>query len=93
MSLAAVINERSIADDKARLSEEQLAVAIDAAQLGRWDWDLATSTLTWSEGTRRMYEVPLDGPVGLETFQRLIHPDDRPLHRRRHGGRRAGPPD
>ena len=79
MSLAAVINERSIADGKARLSEEQLAVAIDAAQLGRWDWDLATSTLTWSEGTRRMYEVPLDEPVGLETFQRLIHPDDRPL--------------
>ena len=79
MSLAAVINERSVANDKARLSEEQLAIAIDAAQLGRWDWDLATRTLTWSEGTRRMYEVPLDGPVGIETFQRLIHPDDRPL--------------
>ena len=79
MSLAAVINERSVADDKARLSEEQLAVAIDAAQLGRWDWDLASSTMTWSEGTRRMYEVPLDEPVGVETFQHLIHPDDRPL--------------
>ena len=79
MLLAAVINEWSVADRKARLSEEQLAVAIDAAQLGRWDWDLATSTLTWSEGTRRMYEVPLDAPVGIETFQRLIHPDDRPL--------------
>jgi PAS domain S-box-containing protein len=79
MSLAAVINERSAADAKARLSEEQLAIAIDAAQLGRWDWDISTGTLTWSEGTRRMYEVPPDGPVGVETFQRLVHPDDRPL--------------
>ena len=79
MSLAAVINERSVADAKARLSEEQLAIAIDAAQLGRWDWDIDTSTLTWSEGTRRMYEVPLEGPVGVETFQRLVHPDDKPL--------------
>jgi PAS domain S-box-containing protein len=79
MSLAVVINERLAADAKARLSEEQLAIAIDAAQLGRWDWDIETSTLTWSEGTRRMYEVPLEGPVGVETFQRLVHPDDKPL--------------
>ena len=79
MSLAAVINERSVADTKARVSEEQLAMAIDAAQLGRWDWEIATGTLTWSEGTRRMYEVPSDGPVGVETFQRLVHPDDKPL--------------
>jgi signal transduction histidine kinase len=79
MSLAAVINERSAADAKARLSEEQLAIAIDAAQLGRWDWEIATGTLNWSEGTRRMYEVPLEGPVGVETFQRLVHPDDKPL--------------
>jgi PAS domain S-box-containing protein len=79
MSLAAVLNERSVADRNARLSEEALAVAIDAAQLGRWDWDLETSTLTWSEGTRRMYEVPPDVPVTVETFQRLIHPDDLPL--------------
>jgi PAS domain S-box-containing protein len=79
MSLAAVISERSVADAKARLSEEQLAIAIDAAQLGRWDWDIDTSTLSWSEGTRRMYEVPLEGPVGVETFQRLVHPDDKPL--------------
>ena len=79
MSLAAVINERSDADSKARLSEEQLALAIDAAQLGRWDWDLATQTLTWSDGTRRLYEVGPDEPVSAETFNRLIHPDDRPL--------------
>jgi len=79
MLLAAVINEWLVADRKARLSEEQLAVAIDAAQLGRWEWDLATSTLNWSAGTRRMYEVDLDVPVSTETFQRLIHPDDRPL--------------
>jgi len=79
MSLAAVMNERAVADSKARLSEEQLAIAIDAAQMGRWDWDLATQTLTWSDATRRMYEVGPDEPVSAETFNRLIHPDDRPV--------------
>lgn len=79
MGLAAVLEERAHADAKARWSEEELAIAIDAAQLGRWDWDIATQKLTWSETTRRMYEVPLDAQVGPETFQALVHPDDRPL--------------
>jgi signal transduction histidine kinase len=79
MSLAAVIQERAHADAKARWSEEELAIAIDAAQLGRWDFDIQTGTLTWSDTTRRMYEVPLDVPVLPDMFHALVHPDDRPL--------------
>ena len=54
-------------------------MAINALQLGRWEWEVATEQLTWSEATRRMYEVPLDGPVTPATFQALIHPEDRHL--------------
>jgi PAS domain S-box-containing protein len=79
MSLAAVMNERSAAETTARLSEEQLAIAIDVAQIGRWDWDIANATLAWSDSTRRMYEVPADAPISAESFERLVHPDDRPL--------------
>ncbi|HET7220975.1 MAG TPA: MASE1 domain-containing protein, partial [Vicinamibacterales bacterium] len=67
MSLAAVLRERASADDKARRSEEQLAMAIEAAQLGRWEYDITTDHLTWSEVTRRIYEVPLDAPVTRDT--------------------------
>jgi signal transduction histidine kinase len=79
MSLAAVIRERAQADANARRSEAELAIAIDAAQLGRWEWDVKAGRLYWSDITRRMYEVPLDGPVSPATFDALIHPDDRPL--------------
>jgi PAS domain S-box-containing protein len=79
MSLAAVVRERARAEAKARESEAQFAIAIDAAQLGRWEWDIAESRLTWSDVTRRIYEVPPDEPVNADTFQRLIHPDDQPL--------------
>ena len=79
MSLAAVIRERARADAAARSSEDQLALAIEAAQLGRWEWDLASSRLTWSDITRRIYEVPPDVPVTPETFEALVHPDDRSL--------------
>jgi signal transduction histidine kinase len=79
MSLAAVIRERTHANASARSSEEQLAIALDAAQLGRWEWDIAASRLIWSDITRRLYEVPPGAPVTPETFERLIHPDDRHL--------------
>lgn len=77
MSLAAVLRERALAEATAQRSEEQLAIAIEAAQLGRWEYDFATKRLTWSEETRRIYEVPLDEPVTPATFDALVHPDDR----------------
>ena len=79
MLLAAVLRERTHADAKARWSEEQLAIAIEAAQLGRWEWDIDTRRLTWSDITRQIYEVPLDVEVTPATFETLVHPDDRQL--------------
>ena len=79
MSLAALTEDRARAESKARQSDEQLDIVLDAAQLGRWDWDIAQQRLEWSDITRRMYGVPLDGPVGMETLAALIHPDDSPV--------------
>ena len=79
MSLASLTEDRARAESKARQSEEQLDVVLDAAQLGRWEWDIAQQRLEWSDITRRMYGVPLDVPVGPETFAALVHPDDHHL--------------
>ena len=76
MSLAALTEDRTRAESRARQSDEQLDIVLDAAQLGRWDWDIAQQRLEWSDITRRMYGVPLDAPVGMETLATLIHPDD-----------------
>jgi signal transduction histidine kinase len=77
MSLAAIVRERARAEEQARASEEQLAVAMDAVQLGRWEWEVGSQELSWSETTRRMYEVPLDAPVTSKTLDALVHPEDR----------------
>jgi signal transduction histidine kinase len=79
MSLAAVVRERARADANARWSEEHLAIAMESAQLGRWEWDIDAARLTWSDITRRMYELPPDAEVTPQLVERMIHPDDRPL--------------
>lgn len=79
MALASVVRERERADAGARFSEEQLAMTIEAAQVGRWDWDVARQELQWSEITRRIYEVPLDGPIDPQAVHELVHPEDRHL--------------
>jgi len=79
MALTTLTEDRTRAQSNARQSEEQLEIVLDAAQLGRWDWDIAQQRLEWSDITRRMYGVPLDVPVSMEMLAALIHPDDRPV--------------
>lgn len=77
MSLAAVVRERARAEAYARSSEAHLALAIEAAQLGRWEWDLGAGSLTWSDIAFRTCEVAPDERVTPAAFEALVHPDDR----------------
>ena len=79
MALTTLTEDRTRAQSNARQSEEQLDIALDAAQLGRWEFDIPQQRLEWSAITRRMYGVPLDVPVSPETYMALVHPDDRHL--------------
>ena len=81
MSLAAVIRERARAEEQARRSEEQLQLAIEAARLGRWDWDIPSNRASWCAESRRIRRRrgDDDAPVTLERFRSLVHPDDREM--------------
>ncbi len=61
-----------------RLSEERLRLALDAGQMGVWDWDLATGGLTWSDSLEPIHGLA-PGTFGgtFEDFAELIHPEDR----------------
>jgi PAS domain S-box-containing protein len=59
-------------------SEERLRFALDAADMGTWDWDVERSGLTWSPGLERVHGLSpgtFDGT--FESYQREIHPEDR----------------
>jgi PAS domain S-box-containing protein len=57
--------------------DRQLQLALDAAELGTWNWDPTTNELAWSDRCRTLIGVSADEPPRVDTFLRLVHPDDR----------------
>ncbi|WP_245886481.1 SpoIIE family protein phosphatase [Kineococcus xinjiangensis] len=52
-------------------------LAIDAAGIGSWDWDLRTGRLTWDERLLELFGLgaaDFDGTI--ESFNARVHPDD-----------------
>ena len=66
------------AESALRKSEEQLRMAVDAGEVGIWDWDMVTNQVSWSDRVFRMHDMaPGDPTGGFEGFRSRIHPDDR----------------
>ncbi len=58
-------------------SESQLRLALEAARVVVWDWDLKTGRAIWEETyTRILGYDPNELDPGVQTWKRDIHPDD-----------------
>jgi len=69
---------RKSAEDIIRRSEERLKLALDAGQIGVWDWDIIHDRIEWSDMVYDIHGVERGTfPGGLENFARLLHPQDR----------------
>jgi len=78
LALAAVIQERFRAEEAAHHNEERLAIAMTAAQMGTWEWDIRKNTSTWSDETKRIFGMsPSDPETSAEEFYSMVHPEDR----------------
>jgi PAS domain S-box-containing protein len=66
-------------DATLREREERLRLALEAAQMGTWDWDLQTGTVAWSANLEVAAGLG-PGTFGgtYEAFLALVHPGDRP---------------
>jgi hypothetical protein len=54
--------------------EEQLRLAIAAAGVALWSWNVDTSRFTMDERAFHLWGVPLSGSVTFETFLRIFIP-------------------
>ncbi len=70
------VTDRQKAEDQLRKSEERRRLALDAAEMGAWNIEAQSDTLSCDE----RFELVFGGQVGPITFEQafaLIHPDDR----------------
>lgn len=69
------ISERKLADYLLRQSEERLSLALDAAQMGVWEWNILTDAVYWSP---ECVEIMGQGKFAGDSasFTRALHPDD-----------------
>ncbi|NUP98629.1 MAG: PAS domain-containing protein [Armatimonadetes bacterium] len=61
-----------------RESQDHLELALEAAAMGTWEWDMRSGRVTWSDNLEPLHGLPPGGFGGtIEAYQELIHPDDR----------------
>jgi signal transduction histidine kinase len=73
-------NENMLSALALKASEQRRALAVDAAQLGTWRWDIRTNELTGSYRFRSLLGFRLTPPQATWSFDRIldhVHPDDR----------------
>jgi PAS domain S-box-containing protein len=69
--------ELHIAQRDLRAQESLLKEAQRIAHVGHWEWDVRTSSGTWSDETYRLYGLIPQSVSTLEQFHRLLAPGDR----------------
>jgi PAS domain S-box-containing protein len=72
------ITEVERAEATLRENEERLRLALEAGQVGTWDWDIANDRVTWSDPIYRFHGLK-PGQFGgsITDFATLVHPEDR----------------
>ena len=73
------VTERVLAEERRREGEAQLAMALEAANLGTWSWDVATGEVRWTGGVYEHFGIP-KGMLGgtYSGYLSLLHADDAP---------------
>jgi PAS domain S-box-containing protein len=59
-------------------SAEQLRIALSAAQMGLWDWNIVTGEIKWSPEHEQLFGITDNSFDGrFKTVEACLHPDDR----------------
>jgi PAS domain S-box-containing protein len=75
--IALDITERRQMEKALRESRERIGIALSAAQVCTWDWDIADNKIHWEGDVESVLGLAIDDLQTYESFLDLIHPDDR----------------
>jgi PAS domain S-box-containing protein len=69
--------ERKRSEEVLRTSQVRLQAAIDAAEIGLWDWDLVSGQIIWMGHHDKLFGfAPGEFDGTYPSFEKRVHPDD-----------------
>ncbi len=71
------IAERRRMEVALRENEERLRLALDAARMGQWEWNIVTGEIAWSAQCLAIYGLPSGMHMTYDRFLLALHPEDR----------------
>jgi len=75
--LQAENEERRRVEERLKVSDERLRLALDSTEIGIFEWNVSAGRVFYSSGLWVMLGYdPAKMPATLETWQSLLHPDD-----------------
>ena len=70
--------DRMLSEQSATEVRQRMLFGLDAAQMGTWEWDIASDTVQWSENLERIHGLPAGTFTGaFSSYEREVHPEDR----------------
>jgi PAS domain S-box-containing protein len=84
------ITKRKLAEQEHTLNLRLLEQAERVAEMGSWDYELATGTFRWSVGMYGLFGLAPGTLVSPETYLDFVVPEDRPIAERLVGHLRTG---
>ncbi len=71
------ITERALTEESLRKQETRTRIALEAAEMGTWEWNLATDEVFWNEQHFFLFGMKLlPQPMTPNAFLEHVHPDD-----------------
>jgi PAS domain S-box-containing protein len=67
--------------ERVRENEERLRLALDAANVGSWEWKLKTDEMFWSPETYALLGIPPSRAATRELFESVFEAEERARHR------------
>lgn len=65
-------------EDLARTSESRLSLALDAARMGVWDWNVMTGEMWWSARHYALFGLDAEQATGTYSdFEKRVHAEDK----------------
>jgi PAS domain S-box-containing protein len=77
VAMTSDITDRIKAEATLKDSEERLRLALDAGNIGVWDWDIVNNKIEWTEKVYEIHGVRKDQLIGgLDNYSQELHPED-----------------